>query len=71
MKQVKRAGEMVTEEALIKNKFADPMEAAEYAWWGGGEDTRLVEKPVDEGTAIRHDQPSRRSILTRGRRRAG
>lgn len=48
MQTIRRAGEMVAQEKMLKNKHADIMESAEYAWWGGGEDTSIVMAPVGE-----------------------
>lgn len=70
MRQVKREGAMVTQEELVKNNYADPVEAAEYAWWGGGEDHAIVRKPEEERPPVRFEAPSRRTLFTRGRRTA-
>lgn len=45
MKQVKRGSDLVTQSQLLKNKHADIIESAEYAFWGGGESTSIIEVP--------------------------
>lgn len=61
MRQIKRGDEMVLHSELVKNRHSDILESAEYAWWGGGEDYAIVEKPADSKPAVRHDALGRRS----------
>jgi len=45
-------GQGILESINKKSKFADIVEAAEYAWWGGGESTSIVELPREEKPAV-------------------
>lgn len=69
MKQVKRANDMVVVGELVKNNHSHIIEAAEYAWWGGGESVSIVTQPVEEKPVLRHEAASRKSPFTYGKRR--
>lgn len=73
MQTIRRSGEMVTQDKMLKNKHADVVESAEYAWWGGGEDNSIVAMPADQKKSNRIDtlalaSKSARKIRTSGRR---
>ena len=55
MQTIRRAGEMVTQDKMLKNKHADIVESAEYAWWGGGEDNSIVEAPAGSNPGLRYE----------------
>ena len=55
MQTIRRAGEMVTQDKMLKNKHADIVESAEYAWWGGGEDNSIVEAPAGSNPGLRFE----------------
>ncbi len=71
MKVVKRQKDMVEENSINKNKHADIVESAEYAWWGGGEDNAIIPKIKEHQQPTRVDTfagsivPGRRSFVRR------
>ena len=67
-------GEGIKETINKKSKYADIIEAAEYAFWGGGESVSIVEGPKAEQPKPhipqgRHQIMSRRGVGSRGNRR--
>jgi len=65
MKQTRRSGTNVTHNVLDKlSKYADVVESAEYAWWGGGEDHKIVENPA-MATVTNHVPQGRANIFTK------
>ena len=74
MQTIRRAGEMVTQDKMLKNKHADVVESAEYAWWGGGEDNSIVDGPAGATVpnrieTLRVETANPRRVRTSGRRK--
>lgn len=70
MRHVKRQGDMVLVGEMVKNNHSHIVEAAEYAWWGGGESHSIVTRPKEEkAPPLRHDLVSKKHPFTFGRRR--
>lgn len=67
MKVVRKDGEMSVREELEKNsRYADPIESAEYAFWGDGEDNSIVELPAERAAPKRVETVAGRSkVFTR------
>jgi len=67
MKTVKRDGDLVVQSELLKNKHSHIIESAEYAWVGGGENYKIIEKPNDATAPIKMNARSSRSPFSRKR----
>ena len=72
MVQVKSPdGMRVEEKVQKKNPLADVMEAAEYAFWGGGEGASLTRLPEGNKPKPKRYTGSSGSVFSNERRRIG
>lgn len=69
MRQVRREGSMVTQDEILKNRHSHICEAAEYAWWGGGESYSIVQRPEEERIPVVHQTMTGWSPFSRTRSR--
>ena len=69
MKSVKSPNGMVQRSEINKtNGYADIFEAAEYAWWGGGENHLIIENKSADQYPEKRNVTSRRSPFDRHRK---